>query len=251
MELFTDISSIGEIHLEDFGILLIMAWRAQFLITQWWKDFLLDILFLWSATMSHSFLKHSLLVLPRVKIKRQVFEPCLVKPSASVTVPGRLLGKRSRAPVWGLPGIASTSTCLQILFYPVVEYLRFCFYKIPLLYNCLKAITLGNWGYCTQKNKSLLFDELFWIVHISKRWNMCLLSSVSVTSSALVGMLGIFFFHNKISLCFVRPFYVIKKLYIYTYNTYILNLYILNFKSLFWGMIDRPKTTYLMYIVEN
>ena len=80
---------------------------------------------------------------------------------------------------------------------------------------------------------------------------MCLLSSVSVTSSALVGMLGIFFFHNKISLCFVRTFYVIKNLYIYTYNTYILNLYILNFKSLFWGMIDRPKTTYLMYIVEN
>ena len=83
--------------------------------------------------MSHSFLKHSLLVLPRVKTKRQAFEPCLVKPSASVMVPGRLLRKRSRALGWGLPGTASMSTSLQFLFYPVAEYLRFCFYQIPLL----------------------------------------------------------------------------------------------------------------------
>lgn len=78
---------------------------------------------------------------------------------------------------------------------------------------------------------------------------MCLLS-VSVTSSDLVGMLGIFFFNNKISLCFVS-FSVVKNfIYIYTYNTYILNLYTLNFRH-FVGRIDRPKTTYLMYIVET
>ena len=41
--------------------------------------------------------------------------------------------KVSRAPGWDLPGTASMSTSLQFLFYPVAEYLRFCFYKIPLL----------------------------------------------------------------------------------------------------------------------
>lgn len=161
-------------------------------MNQWGKDFLFDAFFLFFKWSTHSFLKCSLLILPRAKTKKLVFKLCLMKSLSSVMVSGRLLRERS-----GEPGPA-----LLVLLAPArpplssLKWWQFTYNCVFLKFHCFKkcpnAITLGNWCYGTQKHKSFLFEESFWIVHISKRWSTWPPSWVSTTSTALFGMLGIF-----------------------------------------------------------
>lgn len=122
---------------------------------------------------------------------------------------GKVKGTGSRHPLLG------AGTCLpESLLYSGGLTTIFVFSESLLLEKCLRAITLGNWCYSSKS----FFEEAFWIVHISKRWNMWLFSYMSLShKSCLFGMLGILKKQNASPLC--KGFSIIK---IFLHYMYIL-----------------------------
>lgn len=75
---------------------------------------------------------------------------------------GKVKGTGSGHPLLG------AGTCLPEFLLYSGGLTKIFVFESSLLEKCLRAIALGNWCYCTQKNKSL-FEESFWIVHVSRR----------------------------------------------------------------------------------
>lgn len=167
MEPFTSISSVGEFirehqHSPDYFLKSLIS-NESMVKSFWYSFFFYDVL-----TMYHLLLKYSFFILPTVKNQRACFQTVHGECFSFCDGTWKAAGVKVNSTCPWPPSIASTSTCLPYLFYRVAIYLRFCFHKILLLKKCLEAIILENWCYCTQNNKSLLFEESFWIVHISE-----------------------------------------------------------------------------------